>query len=280
MKSLDDPDERAEVGGAISEVVELGDLTVGRTIHPPGWRWSTHVRPHVGGEWCQVQHVGMVISGRLGILLADGSTFECGPGDVYDMPPGHDGYTIGHEPAVAIEWTGVRAFTGFMGRTNNRVLATILFTDMVGSSTRASELGDAAWNDLLSSHFQKVRTSLDRFRGHEVTTTGDGILATFSGPAQALHCAVEIRSAANAAGLHLRVGVHVGEVELIGSDVRGIAVHEAQRVMGLAGTDEILVSETTRVLALASGLVFEDRGLHELKGLPGEWRLFALAGAS
>src|SRR5688572_30060336 len=117
-KSLSQPDETVRKAALEIEMVDLGDMTVAREVHGPGWRWKTHVRPEVGGDWCQVRHVGMVLSGRLGIQLADGTTYEFGPDDVYEIPPGHDGYVIGHEPAVLIEWTGVRAFAGFAG-TNN-----------------------------------------------------------------------------------------------------------------------------------------------------------------
>jgi class 3 adenylate cyclase len=132
-----------------------------------------------------------------------------------------------------------------------------------------------AWRELLSGHFEMARTQIEQFGGREVKTTGDGLLATFAGPAQALHCAVAICRAANREGLHLRAAVHVGEVELVGSDIRGVAVHEAARIMAKAGEDQILVSEITRTLALSSGIVFEDQGQHTLKGFPGQWRLFA-----
>ena len=163
----------------------------------------------------------------------------------------------------------------FRAGSHGRILATLLFSDLVESTVIASQRGDVAWRELLSRHFEAVRAQLERFGGREVKTTGDGFLATFAGPAQALHCAVAICRAANREGLHLRAGVHVGEVELVGSDIRGVAVHEAARIMATAGEDEILVSDITRALALPSGLVFEDRGLHTLKGFPGQWRLFA-----
>lgn len=131
-KSLREPDETIHLPSVDLDVVDLGDLTVARAVHQPGWRWSTHVRPTVGGEWCQVRHVGVVLSGRIGILLTDGTSFELEEDDVFDIPPGHDGYVIGHEPAVIVEWTGVRAFAGFTGGLQNRVLATVLVTDLAG----------------------------------------------------------------------------------------------------------------------------------------------------
>ena len=135
-------------------------------------------------------------------------------------------------------------------------------------------LGDARWRELLSTHFEAARTELERFDGREVDTTGDGIFATFDGPARALFCASAIRRAAHRDGLSIRAGVHVGEVELVGTDVRGVAVHQAARIMALAASDEIFVSDLTRALAVGSGLNFEDRGMHALKGLDGEWQLY------
>jgi class 3 adenylate cyclase len=278
FKSFHDPDTTMEVEGVEERQVELGDLTVGRQKLEPGWRWSTHIRPHVGGDWCQARHVGVLLSGRLGIKLRDGTTFELGPDDVFDIPPGHDGYVIGHEPVETIEWAGSRTFWGSRAGSHGRALATLLFTDLVDSTALANRLGDAAWRTLLSEHFESSRTQLERFHGREVKTTGDGLLATFEGPAQALECAAAIRRAANREELHVRAAVHVGEVEVVGSDLRGVAVHEAARIMAKAGEDEILVSETTRLLALTSRLEFEDRGSHTLKGLPGEWRMFAYVG--
>ncbi len=274
-KSLAKPDKTIRFEKLVQDMVELGDLTVGRNVLEPGWRWSTHVRPHVGGEWCKGRHVGIVLSGRMGVTFSDGSTMEVGPNEAFDIPPEHDGYTVGDEPCVQIEWGGLTAFTG--RRTTARVLTTLMFTDIVASTEMASRLGDAAWRALLSSHFEMARRELDRHLGHEVKSTGDGLMATFDGPAHALGCASAICRAAAGDGLAIRAGVHVGEVERVGSDVRGIAVHEAQRIMAQAAGHEILVSELTRALSMSSGFVFEDRGTHQLKGLNGEWHLYALA---
>lgn len=274
-KSFERPDDVVEFPLIRLRMVELGDLTVGELVSEPGWRWSEHVRPAVGGVWCQSRHVGFVISGSLGIDFPDGTRFEFGPGDVFDVPPGHDGYTIGDEPCVQVEWMGIRAWAGFPTGIHSRVLATLLFTDLVDSTAMAAELGDARWRELLSEHFGAVRLELERFGGREVKTTGDGILATFGGAARALYCAAAIRRLANREGLQIRAGVHVGEVELVGEDVRGVTVHEAARIMAAAGAGEILVSDMTRALAGAAGLAFEDRGTHSFKGLDGEWRLAA-----
>jgi pimeloyl-ACP methyl ester carboxylesterase len=159
----------------------------------------------------------------------------------------------------------------------DRVLATLMFTDIVGSTKRAVELGDARWRGLLAAHHTAVRGELSRFRGREVKTLGDGFLATFDGPARAIRCGQAIAAAAQSLGLEVRVGVHTGEVELIGDDVGGIAVHIAARVGALAAPSEVLASSTTRDLVAGSGICFVDRGAQHLPGIADHWRLFAAA---
>jgi len=242
----------------------------------PGWRWSEDIQPSVGGEWCQVRHMGFVLSGQLGILYADGTEVVHGPDDAFEIAPGHEAWTIGDEPCVQILFAGNRPFfDSFLIGSGNRVLATLLFTDLVGSTAMASELGDARWRALISDHFVGARAELERYRGREVKTTGDGLLATFDSPGQALRCAVAIQGLARRDGLRMRAGVHIGEIELVDDDIRGVTVHEASRVMAAAEADEILVSSLTRTIAETSGLRFEDRGAHELKGLDGTWQLSA-----
>ncbi len=158
----------------------------------------------------------------------------------------------------------------------DRVLATVLFTDVVGSTDRARELGDRRWRDLLERHNDIVRRDLERFRGREVDTAGDGFFATFDGPARAIRCARSVVDNVRTVGLEVRAGLHTGECELAGHAVRGIAVHTGARVASLAGPGEVLVSSTVRDLIAGSGIEFEDRGARELKGLPGEWRLYAV----
>lgn len=167
--------------------------------------------------------------------------------------------------------TGVRR-----GPEPDRVLATILFTDIVRSTERAVELGDRRWRELLERHHEVVRRQLERFQGKEVDTAGDGFLATFDGPARAIRCAQAIRDQARELDLEIRAGVHTGEVELAGQDVRGIAVHIGARVAALAGSGEVFVSSTVKDLVAGSGIEFEDRDTHPLKGVPGEWHLFAV----
>jgi class 3 adenylate cyclase len=169
--------------------------------------------------------------------------------------------------------TGVRR-----GPDPDRVLATVLFTDIVGSTDHAAELGDRRWRELLDAHGAAVRRELERFSGREVDSAGDGVFAVFDGPARAIRCAAAIREGVRDLGLELRAGVHTGEVELAGSAVRGIAVHTGSRVAELAAPGEVLVSSTVRDLVAGSGLAFEDRGEHALKGIPEPKRLFAVVG--
>jgi class 3 adenylate cyclase len=163
------------------------------------------------------------------------------------------------------------------GAAPDRVLATVLFTDVVESTRRAVEAGDRAWAELLRRHHAIVRGELERFRGQEVDTAGDGFLATFDGPARAVRCAVSAADAVGSLGLQIRAGVHTGEVEVVGDDIRGIAVHTGARIASIAGPGEVLVSRTLVDLTAGSGLVFEPAGAHELKGIPGSWELFRVA---
>lgn len=159
----------------------------------------------------------------------------------------------------------------------DRVLATVLFTDIVGSTARSAELGNAAWRELLGQHHTRVRRELARYRGREVDTAGDGFFATFDGPARAIQCACAVRASLRELGLEIRAGLHAGECELLDAKVTGIAVSLGARVAAQAGAGEILVSSTVKDLVAGSGIQFEDRGTVELKGVPGEWRLFAVA---
>jgi class 3 adenylate cyclase len=160
---------------------------------------------------------------------------------------------------------------------DDRVLATVLFTDIVDSTRRAAEMGDRDWHALLDAHDAVVRAQLSRFRGREVNTSGDGFLATFDGPQRAIRCAMAIRDAVQTLGIEVRAGLHTGECEVRGDDIGGIGVHIGARVSALAEANEVLVSSTLRDLVIGSGLEFEERGAHQLKGVPGEWRLFAVA---
>jgi class 3 adenylate cyclase len=157
-----------------------------------------------------------------------------------------------------------------------RALATVLFTDIVGSTERAVQLGDKAWRDLLQRHDAMVREALARHRGREVKSTGDGFLATFDGPARAIRCACAIRASAPELGLGVRAGLHTGECELIGEDIGGLGVHIGARVAALARPSEVLVSRTVTDLVAGAGIAFRSCGTHQLKGVPGDWELFAV----
>lgn len=271
IRSFGDPDESVRFGGVTEDLVSIGGITVARSVQPVGWRWSEHFRPLLGDEWCQAHHVGIVLSGRQAILLQDGTQVEYGPGDLYDTPPGHDGWTVGDEDCVLLEWSGMRRWVG--GATPNRVLAALLFTDIVDSTGTAARLGDAVWHDTLTLHLQQADEAIERFGGRRVVTTGDGLLASFDAAAAAVRTARAIREAAGRQELEIRIGVHVGEVELAGEDIRGITVHEAARVMSAAGSGEILVTEAVRLLCSGADS-FEDAGDHVFKGVPGTWHLF------
>jgi class 3 adenylate cyclase len=158
---------------------------------------------------------------------------------------------------------------------SSRVLATVLFTDLVDSTRRAAESGDRAWSDLLDRHLENTRAAVSTHGGETIKTTGDGALALFTGPAQGVRCAEKLVADAHRLGLDVRTGVHTGEVERSSNDIAGLAVHIAARIVGLAEADEILVSGTVRDLVIGSDLTFTDRGEHELKGVPGSWRLYA-----
>jgi class 3 adenylate cyclase len=162
-------------------------------------------------------------------------------------------------------------------REPDRMLATVLFTDICDSTKRAASMGDADWRDLLARHDAVVRRALDRHRGKEVKHTGDGFLATFDGPARAIRCAASITDAVRSLGIEVRSGLHTGECEVMNGDLGGLAVHIAARVMNCAGPSEVLVSSTVKDLVVGSGIDFEDRGPRELRGVPGEWRLFAVS---
>lgn len=278
VRSFNEPDELIELETVRSAQVTIGGLTVSYDTQQPGWRWSTHVKPVVGTEWCEVRHVGMMLSGRQRILLRDGSEFMLEPLDVMDLPAGHDAWVVGDEPVVTLAWTGARDWLAPLASLNERVLATVVIVDVVDSTGLATRIGDRAWGDLFASYVARAADLLPRYRGRLIKTTGDGLLATFDGAARALRCAVALRDVAADLDLQVRAAVHTGEVEFTENDIRGVSIHEASRMMSLAAGGEVLVSATTVALAGDAGVPIEDRGEHELRGLPGSHRLYAIAG--
>jgi class 3 adenylate cyclase/quercetin dioxygenase-like cupin family protein len=268
-KRFDRPDEVRIVEKARVELIELGELAVGRAIFEPGWRWSDHVKPIVGTESCQVHHLGYVLSGHLHVEMTDGASLEVVGGDAFEIPPGHDAWVIGDEPWISVDWAGRRLFAKSPKEISDRIFTTLVFTDLCGSTETLNRLGDARWRLLLAEHNQAVRAEIERFGGREAKTTGDGFFVLFDSPARAVRGAAAMLDAAATHGLTARAGIHAGEVELQGEEVRGIAVHAAARILDVAQPGEVLVSTTIRDLLSGSGLDFVDRGEFELRGLNG-----------
>jgi hypothetical protein len=173
-RNLDEPDESLAFDHGKVDWVVIADQTVGRTIHEPGWRWSTHIRPIVGGDWCQSRHVGAVISGRMHVITDDGDEFDVGPYDVIDVAPGHDAWVVGDDPVIQVEWSGVRGWLEPLESLNERVLATVVVTDIVDSTGHATRLGGSRWNDLLARHNSRMRDVVTTFRGREIKTRAMG----------------------------------------------------------------------------------------------------------
>lgn len=259
-------------------LVTIDDTVFGEFVLQPGWRWSAHVRPIAGTERCQHRHIGYVVSGRFRVVMDDGATLDFVAGDTYEIPPGHDAWVVGDEPYHGIEFSGARTFAQSAFELGGGVVATLLFTDIVGSTAKLAEVGDARWRAMLASHNSAMRTELDRHRGRELKTTGDGFLAAFDSALRAVRCAQAMVTAARAVGLEIRVGCHTGEVEIAQGDVFGVAVHAAARVLSVAGSSEVVVSWTTRDLLAGSSIGLESRGRHALKGLEGDRELYRVLG--
>jgi class 3 adenylate cyclase len=272
VRGFSSPDEHIDATGLRSEVITIGGAKVSYDVQEPGWRWRTHAQPIVRTEWCEVHHVGVVLSGRMGWHLRDGTEFEAGPMDVVDIPPGHDAWVIGDVPFVRLSWGGVE------GRLSppdlDRVLMTVLFTDIVDSTIVAATMGDRAWKDLLTDHHRRTREIVERFHGSEVDAVGDGFFFVFDSPARAIRSAEAMVQAARPLGIEIRAGAHTGEVDTVDGKAGGLAVVIGARIGGLAGASEILASRTVKDLTTGSELRFEDAGEHELKGVPDRWPLY------
>jgi class 3 adenylate cyclase len=224
-------------------------------------------------------HLGYCVSGRLRVAYEDGTEGVINRDEMFELPPGHDAWAEGEEPWIAIDFRGVRSYARQPAARGERVLATLLFTDIVDSTATLERIGDAAWRELLAEHHQRIGFELDRYRGREVDRAGDGVLALFDGAARAVECAAAIVRRVREIGIEIRAGLHTGEVELVAGGVRGVAVHTASRILALAAAGEILVSSTTHELASGSGLSFASRGRHALKGLAGDREVYALVPA-
>ncbi len=265
-RNFDDPDELRELPLLTMQFTRMGSHIIGRGVVQPGWRWSTYLAPIMGVPSCPVHHVQVLLSGHLTTRMDDGEEVAFRPGDVMDIPPGHDAWVVGDEPAVILDFAGNADALG-LPREHERIVTTILMTDIVDSTRVAEQLGDAAWKQVLSDHNRLVRGVLLRFGGSEVNTTGDGFLVTFRSAVAGLRCAAAIRSALHDTRTDVRIGVHTGEVQPMGRDIGGVAVHAAARIMSLAAPSEVFASAITVGLAEGSGLAFESQGTKQVKGL-------------
>lgn len=278
-KSFAAPDDVRSLPLVRFETVTLDETHVGHCRFEPGWRWSEAIGPLFGMPSCPIRHLGYTISGSIRVLMDDGQTLDIGPDTVFDIPPGHDKWVLGEEAWVTIEWGGSgRAMGEALSESPGRLLATVVFTDIVNSTGRLRAVGDAAWRDQLSVHNGRMREQLNVFRGREVKTTGDGLLALFDSPTRAVRCATSMAAASRTLGIEIRAGVHTGEVELVGDDIRGIAVHVAARVLAIAGPGDVLLTATTADLIEGSGVQLADAGVHELKGIDGARSLSRVVG--
>ena len=260
--------------------VRLAGTVVSHHVLKPGWSWEEHARPQAGTASCELYHRGVVLSGRMGVRTDEGEEVVIGSNQVFDLPPGHLTWVEGDEELVMLDWAGGAGFDVQPGE-SVRVMATVLFTDMVDSTTRARTAGDAAWKRTVAMHDDVVRTVLVRFGGREVETAGDSFLIVFDGAERAIRCGLALVEALAAIQLPIRVGIHSGEVEPTADHIRGVAVHAAARILAEAGAGEVLVSGTTRDLAEgATGLTFEPKGRYRLKGLEREHDLFTVASAT
>jgi len=276
--NLADPAHQRPIGRGVGTISAIGPLVVGRAQLEPGWRWSVDLRPIVGTESCMVHHLQVLLSGRLGVRMDDGEEATFGPLDTFEILPGHDTWVVGDEPVDILDISGNIEDFG-LPATTTRAIATLLMTDIVDSTANLARMGDQAWRQTLADHDRVVRSELRRAQGREIATTGDGFLAEFSSAGAALSCALRIRDRVTSLGIESRLGVHTGEIERAGEDVRGLTVHTTARVMSMAGPSEVLTTMITRLLCAAGPFTFESRGDHRLKGLPSAIELFAVGAA-
>jgi class 3 adenylate cyclase len=275
-KGFSGPDEVRRFPNGVVEIVMLDEIAVSHFVFQPGWRWATDVAPIAGTDSCQHRHVGYTISGSLTVRMNDGTVLTIMPGDAYEIPAGHVAWVEGDVPWESVEFTSGHAYGKAPEDMGERVLATIVFSDICDSTATLERIGDTEWTHIVREHNERIRTVIDRFRGREIATLGDGFLALFDGARKAVLAAAAMDPAVADLAIRVRTGIHTGEVAVVGGQARGVAVHAAARVAALAGPGEILVSGTTHDLLDGAGLSFESRGAHELKGLTGARPIFAL----
>jgi class 3 adenylate cyclase len=275
-KGFGGPDEVRPFPNGVVEIIHLDEIAVSRFTFQPGWQWSRDVAPIAGTKSCQHRHVGYTMSGRLDVRMDDGTTLSIGPGEAYEIPPGHVAWVEGDVPWESVEFTSGHAYGKSPEDMGERVLATIVFSDICGSTAVLERVGDTEWTRILREHNEGIRAVIDRFRGREMATLGDGFLALFDSAARAVMAAAAMGPAVANLGIHVRTGVHTGEVAIVGGQARGVAVHAAARVAALAEPGEVLASGTTHDLLDGSDLSFEFRGAHELKGLSGMRPIYSL----
>jgi len=295
----------AEIWGDDDHALEIGQLTCGDRPEDGPWddpkfvRWHAKLARYAAtpGSFLAFERqeyetdaraIGRQVHVPTAVLIKEGNFPDDIENAAYNaaLIPGAQLIRVAGAALIPM-FDGIEAYTDAMvaflksvedeEHALDRVLATVLFTDVVGSTAKAADAGDREWCELVERHHTTVRAMLARYRGTEIKTMGDGFLATFDGPARAVRCAQGICEAVKPLGLEVRAGCHTGEIELMGADVGGIAVHIGARVGALAGPSEVLVSSTVKDLVAGSGLVFEDRGEHELKGVPEPWRLYSVA---
>jgi class 3 adenylate cyclase len=267
-------DVRVTPGGRV-EMVELDDRVVAKITWQPGWRWSENMKPITGTQFCQSHHVGIMLQGTLRVQMADGVELEFRSGDVLEIPPGHDAWVVGDEAVVTVDFEAMRGFAKAEGRAR-RQLASVLMTDIVDSTSQAVAMGAAKWQEVISRHNERAERTIASYDGRMVKTTGDGVIGLFDSAESAVRAAVAIADAVAPLGVGIRAAVQTGEVEMSAGDVRGVVVHTVARMMALGAAGDVIVSTTVRDVLDGTDVQFDDFGLHELKGLPGDRQLYRL----
>ena len=275
VRNLGEPEAVVSYPLGETSQVRLAQTVISRHVLQPGWSWQEHAHPSIGTASCELYHRGVVLSGRMGIRTDEGEELIIGPNQVFDLPRGHVTWVEGDDVLV-VDWAGGAGFDPQPGA-EARSMAAILFTDIVDSTVLARDAGDAAWERTGAMHEDVVRSVLAGFGGREIDTAGDSFLVVFGSAEGAIRCGLALVAALGAIQLSIRVGIHSGEVVMSGDHIRGLAVHAAARIVAQAGSGEVLVSSITRdVIEGATGLTFESRGRHRLKGLARDHELFAV----